>query len=288
MARLSAAIVLALAIASLVQGHPGRTDANGGHYNRKTGTYHYHNGGPARPSPSSFSPSRAVTPERPAERPDAPPKAAETRRLTRFTWHGVDGEQLHRAAMSGVDAKSRKVRLTIAAGAEPIEVALEALSIADRAFALNYHAKHSEFRRTFRQWTSALGNHQVNAKEILHAGETLRLRRADNRIIRVEVKKLSENDRDYLTRLLHTIAPPPAETGDDPFGTVEAFTGFTVAPNHETSTNAEAGSASAALTHWLNPDSGVRHNSSCRWYANTKSGRRCTADEGRPCGICGG
>lgn len=25
--------------------HPGRTDANGGHYNRKTGEYHYHNGG---------------------------------------------------------------------------------------------------------------------------------------------------------------------------------------------------------------------------------------------------
>jgi hypothetical protein len=25
--------------------HPGRTDANGGHYNRKTGEYHYHNSG---------------------------------------------------------------------------------------------------------------------------------------------------------------------------------------------------------------------------------------------------
>ena len=28
--------------------HSGRTDANGGHYNRKTGTYHYHNGGRSR------------------------------------------------------------------------------------------------------------------------------------------------------------------------------------------------------------------------------------------------
>lgn len=25
--------------------HPGRTDANGGHYDRSTGEYHYHNGG---------------------------------------------------------------------------------------------------------------------------------------------------------------------------------------------------------------------------------------------------
>ena len=29
--------------------HPGRTDANGGHYNRKTGEYHYHGGGRSRP-----------------------------------------------------------------------------------------------------------------------------------------------------------------------------------------------------------------------------------------------
>ena len=29
--------------------HSGRTDANGGHYNRKTGEYHYHNSGRSRP-----------------------------------------------------------------------------------------------------------------------------------------------------------------------------------------------------------------------------------------------
>lgn len=28
--------------------HSGRTDSRGGHYNRKTGTYHYHNSGTAR------------------------------------------------------------------------------------------------------------------------------------------------------------------------------------------------------------------------------------------------
>ena len=28
--------------------HPGRTDSNGGHYNRKTGEYHYHNRGVAK------------------------------------------------------------------------------------------------------------------------------------------------------------------------------------------------------------------------------------------------
>lgn len=40
--------------------------------------------------------------------------------------------------------------------------------------------------------------------------------------------------------------------------------------------------------HWLNSSSGVRHNTSCRWYGQTSRGRACGPDEGRPCGICGG
>lgn len=39
-------IVLILSI-SKVYGHSGRTDTNGGHYNRSTGEYHYHHGYPA-------------------------------------------------------------------------------------------------------------------------------------------------------------------------------------------------------------------------------------------------
>ena len=37
--------------------HPGRTDANGGHYNRKTGEYHYHGGAKPR---SQVNPIPAV------------------------------------------------------------------------------------------------------------------------------------------------------------------------------------------------------------------------------------
>lgn len=37
--------LLVLSINSSVFAHSGRTDANGGHWDRKTGTYHYHNGG---------------------------------------------------------------------------------------------------------------------------------------------------------------------------------------------------------------------------------------------------
>ncbi len=38
---------------TLVFGHSGRTDSNGGHYDRSTGIYHYHNGGTSSSSSSS-------------------------------------------------------------------------------------------------------------------------------------------------------------------------------------------------------------------------------------------
>ena len=40
--------------------HSGRTEANGGHYNRKTGEYHYHNSGTSSRSTSGSS-SRSTT-----------------------------------------------------------------------------------------------------------------------------------------------------------------------------------------------------------------------------------
>jgi hypothetical protein len=46
--------------------------------------------------------------------------------------------------------------------------------------------------------------------------------------------------------------------------------------------------AKPALSYWLNTETDVRHNAGCRWYKKTKSGRPCTADDGEPCGQCGG
>lgn len=45
---------------------------------------------------------------------------------------------------------------------------------------------------------------------------------------------------------------------------------------------------SASLDYWLNSNSGVRHNRGCRWFENTKEGRRCGPNEGKACGQCGG
>ena len=42
------------------------------------------------------------------------------------------------------------------------------------------------------------------------------------------------------------------------------------------------------MSYWLNTSSSVRHNEHCEHFQKTKRGRLCTADEGKPCGICGG
>lgn len=44
----------------------------------------------------------------------------------------------------------------------------------------------------------------------------------------------------------------------------------------------------AVIGYWLNTSSGVRHNSNCRNYENTKRGRACGKDDGRAGGCCGG
>ncbi len=39
---------------------------------------------------------------------------------------------------------------------------------------------------------------------------------------------------------------------------------------------------------WLNTSSGVRHNQTCEHYGKTSRGKYCDAEEGKPCGQCGG
>ncbi|MEI6539873.1 MAG: hypothetical protein WCO86_10165 [Planctomycetota bacterium] len=50
----------------------------------------------------------------------------------------------------------------------------------------------------------------------------------------------------------------------------------------------DAWRGSVRTDYWLNTSSNVGHNSSCKWFKNTKSGRSCGANDGKGCGICGG
>ncbi len=48
--------LLALVCLSVVFAHPGKTDADGGHYNRSTGEYHFHHGYPEHQHPNGKCP----------------------------------------------------------------------------------------------------------------------------------------------------------------------------------------------------------------------------------------
>ncbi len=57
MKRLIVIVLAFVLIPSLSFSHSGRTDSQGGHYNRKTGGYHYHSGPKSTPKQQTYSPS---------------------------------------------------------------------------------------------------------------------------------------------------------------------------------------------------------------------------------------
>ena len=54
MKRIFIALLLIFVFPSMSYGHSGRTDSNGGHYNRSTGQYHNHNSAGVKQSISSY------------------------------------------------------------------------------------------------------------------------------------------------------------------------------------------------------------------------------------------
>lgn len=64
MSKSALACIVALALAlipTVVLAHPGRTDSSGGHYNRRTGEYHYHHGYPEHQHTNGICPYAPVT-----------------------------------------------------------------------------------------------------------------------------------------------------------------------------------------------------------------------------------
>lgn len=238
------AAVLLFASGSLLHGHSGRTDANGGHYDRKTGSYHYHNAGhavapPMRVQvPSSSARPRRERPEKPVEKTVQPRPKFQTR-----TWHDIKGEVLLTAALKNANKAKYTVTLARADGTVK-DVSLDLLSVADRAFALTHNDKKSEFQRPTRKWTSANGKYQVSAEALIVEDDAIRLLRSDNQnVISVSPEKLSLDDRAYIDRLEQTIKRPDeahlaSEPVTDAFSSVEAFTGVDVAKsNHQLQEN---------------------------------------------------
>lgn len=72
--RIIAIAAILLLCISVVFAHPGDTDANGGHYDRQNGGYHYHHGYPAHDHKDGKCPYVKTKSEQEQERKDAEEK----------------------------------------------------------------------------------------------------------------------------------------------------------------------------------------------------------------------
>lgn len=55
-----------------------------------------------------------------------------------------------------------------------------------------------------------------------------------------------------------------------------------------TSAGNSAKDVPTGVSHWLNADSGIRHNRTCYLFGKSKTGRACGSGDGRACKVCGG
>lgn len=69
--------------------------------------------------------------------------------------------------------------------------------------------------------------------------------------------------------------------GTSPGTTTTSTSGFS-------SVTSVSASSDSSAEYWLSTSSNVRHNAGCRYYKNTKNGRICARNEGKPCRVCGG
>lgn len=66
-----------------------------------------------------------------------------------------------------------------------------------------------------RTWTSDKGGHEVEAELVEVTGDSVRLRRADGRVVTTPIKRLSVADREYLSGLADSGASVGPNSGDD-------------------------------------------------------------------------
>lgn len=276
-------VLFSFAFLSLLYAHSGRTDSSGGHTDRKTGIYHYHNSGtrstPARTTPSYTQPSTirqvapqrvvpAVTPAKPAEAApvvlpdwDSTPKKAPAK-ITENLWQVA----LNNVLKGQMEVPVKTGRVDIVTESQVIEVD----KLSNYAAGLEQAVKYAV--ATGKTPTLALYiDGEKDALELLSkAGDLCKSKGVTLMLVNSYV---TVSDLIALAAIADRSEPVIAE----PVTTTPTATPAKAMP----ASNQETG-------YWLNSSSNVRHNSACRYYFNTNNGRKCTKDEGRPCGICGG
>jgi hypothetical protein len=200
-----------------------------------------------------------------------------------ISWHGLRGELLATGELIEVSPDFSHVHV-LPASRDAAELGFQqlSLSVSDRAFALSHGNPSSEFQKTSHAWTSDNGKYHVDAKAIAVDGTKVLLRRAEDKVISVELSRLSESDRSFLKRLSDASKPPQPKI-DDPFSTVESFTGFKPTQLVETpartvqpvtsptpdSTGDPARVDTSEVTVYVTTSGKKYHNAGCRYLSKS-------------------
>ena len=245
-------LVIALAFTIFLIGHPGRTDANGGHHDRKNGGYHYHNSGrPSSPppiiNPAKAKPATIVTGSPSGSNASAAAtKAQASEKITEKHW---------KVAFNNAVTKGR---LDVITNGGLTDIGTDEFVI--------------EIDR--------ISNYREGIQKVLKLAEATDLKPGlalyidgEEQAFELYAKAASLcMEKSVKLWLINS-----AISVNDLALPVEASL-----PEPERFENTRPS------THWLNTNSGVRHNRSCRYFGNTANGRECSKTEGRACQICGG
>jgi preprotein translocase subunit SecG len=239
---------IALCSLTLTYAHSGRTDASGGHYNRKTGEYHYHNSGYSSPSVSvpTYTPPE---PEQPT-----PPKRPSLRTQVK----AVSITENHWQVALNNKLFNGKLEVPVSTGR--VDIATEQFVVE-----VDKVSKYAEGIQQALKYAQATGKTPVlalyidgekNGYELLQQADTLCKEKG--------VTLLLANCYVSVNDLISLVLVANSDSSD--YG---------------------VSAAGDDSNYWLTISSNIRHNSSCRYYMNS-NGRKCTKSEGRACKICGG
>ena len=255
-----------ISLVSYSMSHSGRTDSSGGHHNRKTGGYHYHNRKKYTP------PTQTQTWEEPIEIWEEPEKECEEpvrERLQRYPNPKKIPPKVWKPDTLIIPPKTNKItenHWQVALNNKLYRGKLEMdvgngradISTNTHIIEVDKASKYNEGMIQVLRYAEASGKTPVLALYVdgEKGGYSL-LKQAETLCLEKNVQFLLINDYVSLNYINSLVNPADSDN-------------------------------SSRLDYWINTDSNIRHNKSCRWYESTENGRFCKKREGRACNICGG
>jgi TPR repeat protein len=246
-------------------GHSGRTDANGGHNDRKNGGYHYHGTPPSKSPPSesvsgryneSSAQTQTVAPVRPVVVPTEAQKAETDAKV--IAW------QIKQSAAGFASAQyDLGVRYLTGTGVE--KDLDKAISLLESAAKQNHSLAQKRLSIALLEKEVLAAEKPAKSVDVFDVAEL----QIENEALRKETQA--------LRRLLANEGNPSQQVPLTPVSTRSIPPQDNPAVSHAKSPSNESS--------WTLSSTGKRHNNRCRYFG---SGKSCGQNDGVACKVCGG